>query len=160
MFGNNHIFWFIPSCNALCHPHQKFPYSSIYVDGMWAFVAIIVFMSIGFIHCGPVSWLWTNAILLLGLLQKSLSAVSLMDIASMLHARGTIACGSSGCQIHHHWPAVVPLLPQVTRHQHHAEERFREPLPAAFSQHHLFSHTTLAYTFSRSQCFLWENIFY
>lgn len=25
MFGNNHIFWFIPSCNALCHPPSKVP---------------------------------------------------------------------------------------------------------------------------------------
>lgn len=140
------IYWAIITYSASSHPvmlyvilHQKFPYTlhlSVWYVGFWLqwlsgcpcrLVASSVDQSVG---CGAPSYCWASG----SCTWKSLSVG--MDIASMLHARGTAACGSSWCQIHHHRQVLVLLLPQVIGHQPHTGQKLQEPLPATFSPHH------------------------
>lgn len=140
-------------------PHPKFPKSSdlcIWHVHFWLHDCQVLLVASTVDH-----WVWTSLILPLDLLdlhpQVILSRPGHCLSVSVHDARDTAAHGSSWwCQIHHHWPVLVPPLPNW--HCHCLRSQITTIMQAELaktSSCHLFttplrnSHY-LTYTFSRS----------
>lgn len=150
-------------------PHPKFPYSSDLC--IWHVHFWLQWLSSStclLVACTVDHSVWTSLILPLDLLDLHPQVILGRHghcLSVSVHARDTAAHGSSWwCQIHHHWPVLVPPLPDwhchclrsqiTTTLQAELEKR----LPATYLPHHCIVHTTLLV---HSQIIaLWANYFY